>query len=87
VDSLYARLAESFTWKLAPRVTWTEKFEFYPNLENIEDFRFRFETTLAFGLVQNLTLNFSVLDIYDTQPARNVDRNELMVRSSLGLSF
>ena len=71
----------------APRVTFVEKFEFYPSLENIDDFRFRLESTLSMGLVQNLSLNFSILDIFDTKPASNVDRNELVVRSSLGLSF
>ena len=87
VESIYARLAEIVTWKIAPRVTFAEKFEFYPSLENIEDFRFRLESTLSLAIVQNLSLNFSVLDIFDTQPARTVDRNELLVRSSLGLSF
>lgn len=87
VESLYARVAESVTWKIAPKVTFTEKFEFYPSLERIEDFRFRLESTLSLAIVQNLSLNFSILDIYDTKPARTVDRNELLVRSSLGLSF
>lgn len=87
VESLYARAAESLTWKIADRVTWTEKFEFYPNLDSPEDHRMRFESTLSFGLIQNLSLNFSVLDIFDTQPAPNVDQNELLVRSSLGFSF
>jgi len=87
VESLYARAAESVTWKIGPRVTFTEKFEFYPSLESAKDFRFRLESILSVGIVQNLSLNFSVLDIYDTKPARTVDRNELLVRSSLGLSF
>jgi putative salt-induced outer membrane protein YdiY len=86
-EAVYLRFAESITWKIAPQVTFTEKFEFYPTLESIEDFRFRFESTLSLGIVQNLSINFSVLDIYDTKPARTVDRNELLVRSSLGLSF
>jgi putative salt-induced outer membrane protein YdiY len=87
VEALYLRFAENITWKIAQRVTFTEKFEFYPSLERIEDFRFRFESTLSVGIVQNLSLNFSVLDIFDTKPARTVDRNELLVRSSVGLSF
>jgi len=86
-ESLYARVAENMTWKIAPRITFTEKFEFYPSLESIDEFRFRLESTLSLAVVQNLSLNFSVLDVFDTNPARNVNRNELLVRSSLGISF
>jgi len=87
VEALYARIAESMTWKISQRVTFTEKYEFYPSLERAADFRFRLESTLSVGVVQNMSLNLSILDIFDTQPASNVDRNELMVRSSVGLSF
>lgn len=87
VEALFLRFAENITWKIAPRVTFSEKFEFYPSLERMDDFRLRFESTLSFGIVQNVSVNFSVLDVFDTRPARNVDRNEFLFRSSLGLTF
>lgn len=87
VESFYLRLAEDVTWKITPRVTLTEKFEFYPNIENTDQFRARFDATLSFGLWRNLTLKLTVLDLYDTNPARNADNNELQIRSALGITF
>jgi hypothetical protein len=56
-------------------------------VENVEEFRARAEATLSFGIWQNVSLNLSVLDLYDTQPAQNVPNNELQVRSSVGIAF
>jgi putative salt-induced outer membrane protein YdiY len=87
VESLYGRIAESIMWKISPKLTWTERFEFYPSLSSNDDFRLRIESTLSLGLSQHLSLNISVLDIFDTQPARGVDENEIMFRTALGVSF
>ena len=88
----YYRLAEDFTWKLPfsfnklPNVTLTEKLEFFPRLEEGE-YRARFESKLSFPLLKNVSFNFSILDLYDTRPAPNVNRNELQFRSSIGVIF
>jgi hypothetical protein len=47
----------------------------------------RFETTLSYELWKNLSLNWTVLDLYDSEPAAGVERNELQIRSSLGVKF
>ena len=44
-------------------------------------------TNLSYSLLANLALNFTVLDLYDTEPAAGVPRNELQFRSSLGVKF
>ena len=80
-------MAEDFTWRIFEKVTLTHKAEFFPNLEEDGEWRARFEATLSFPLVKNFTLNFQVIDIYDTDPARNVDKNELQFRSSIGVNF
>jgi putative salt-induced outer membrane protein YdiY len=87
VRQFYGRLAEDFTWKLHPRVTWIEKAEWFPSFEEAGEFRLRVESSLSFGLWQNLALKFSVLDLYDTKPARGVNPNEVLVRSSLEITF
>jgi hypothetical protein len=87
VRKVYARLAEDVTWKIHPRVTWIEKAEWFPSIEDPGQFRIRFESTLSLGLWQNLALKLTVLDLYDTQPARGVNPNEVLVRSSLELTF
>lgn len=87
VEKFYLRFAEDFTWGISQRVRLTEKLEFFPQAEDPGEFRARFECTLSFGFWQKLTLNLTVLDVYDTQPARGVSKNELQIRSSLGVTF
>src|SRR2546427_8085082 len=71
-EEFYYRLAEDMTWKLNKRFTFSEKAEFFPQVEDWGRYRARGEATLSYGLWQNLSLNVSVLDLYDTQPAHNV---------------
>jgi hypothetical protein len=82
----FARFAEDLTWKVNHHVTLTEKFEFFPELD-LESYRSRFESTLSYALWQNLSLNLTVLDLYDSKPAEDVPYNDLQVRSSLGWKF
>jgi len=98
VENFYYRLAEDLTWRINPPaittsmaaklpITFTEKFEFFPRVESFEKYRARFETSFAFPLLQNLSFNISLIDIYDTQPALNVSKNEIQVRSTIGVTF
>ena len=87
VESLYLRLAEDVTWKMTDRMTFIQKYEFYQNLEANDQFRFQLNATLSYALWQGVSLNLTALDLYDTNPAPGVDKNELQVRSSLGVEF
>jgi hypothetical protein len=86
-DLFFYRLAEIVNWQLNAKVTFDEKFEFFPRVEDIDLYRFRFETNLRYWLFTNLSLNLTVIDQYDTQPAPTVTRNDLQVRSSVGVKF
>jgi hypothetical protein len=88
-DYFSLRVAEIIAWKINPRLTWDEKFEFYPRLTSWSNFRFRAESNLAYKLnsAGNLFLTLGGVDLYDTQPAANVSRNDLQVRSTLALKF
>lgn len=86
-ENFYYRLAEDLTWKLHPKITLTEKFEYFPRAGDLSEYRARFESRLSFQLLKNLSFNFSVIDLYDTQPAPNVSKNELQVRSTIGVTF
>ena len=86
-ESFYYRLGEDVTWKPVKLMTLTEKFEFFPRAENPKEYRFRFESNLAYALWANLALNLSVIDQYDTQPATAVPKNDLQFRTSLGFKF
>jgi hypothetical protein len=86
-EKFYYRFGEDLTWKLTKSFTFTEKFEFFPQVEDVGEFRARFEATLSYGFWQNLSLNLTVLDLYDSSPANAVPRNDLQIRSSLGITF
>ncbi len=87
VENFYYRLAEDITWKITSRLTLVEKAELFPQVEDPDKYRARFDATLSFALWQNITFNLSVLDLYDTNPAQGVDNNEVQVRSMLGVTF
>lgn len=87
VENLYIRLAQDLTWKIMPRLTLNAAYEFFPQFDESGQFRTRADNTLSLGLTSNLSLNLTVLDLYDTSPARDVDNNELQVRSSVGVTF
>ena len=86
-ENFYYRVAEDFTWKAKPKMTVIEKFEFLPQAEKLGKYRFRYETTVSYALLQHVSLNLSVIDIYDTQHAVNVLPNDLQIHSSIGVKF
>jgi hypothetical protein len=86
-EKFYFRLAEDTTWKINKTLNFTEKFEFFPRVEDVSEYRMRFESTFSYGIWQNISLNLTILDLYDTQPASNVPKNDLQIRSSLGITF
>jgi hypothetical protein len=45
------------------------------------------ESTLRYPVSNHLSLNLNVVDLYDTQPAAGVDRNDLQIRSTIGVNF
>ena len=87
VESVYLRAAEDITWKITDRVTFTQKYEFFQNLESNQQFRWQLQAALAYALWEGISLNLTALDLYDTNPAPGVDKNELQVRSTIGIAF
>jgi Protein of unknown function, DUF481 len=81
------RLGELLTWKLGRRWVLDEKFEAYPRFTDFGDYRLRFESNLRYVVSNNLNLNFTVIDQYDTQPAPGVTKNDLLMRATLGVVF
>jgi len=85
--NFYYRLAEDFTWKLNAKLNMDQKFEFLPRAESFGQYRFRFETNFRFALLQNISLNLTVIDLYDSEPAKGVKPNDLQIRSAIGVRF
>jgi putative salt-induced outer membrane protein YdiY len=87
VDSLYWRIGNNLTWKISPRLTLAEKFEFFLDGADPEQYRFRLDATLSLRVLENISLNLTVLNTFDTDPAASVNKNELQIRSSIGVAF
>jgi len=87
LDSLYGRLGQDCTWKVYPKIPFTQRSSFLASLEECDQLQFRLEANLSFGIVQNLSLNLTAVELYDTRPVPGVTKNEFQLRSSLGLTF
>ena len=83
----YYRLAQELKWNINSKLTFEESFEFFPGINDFNEYRARLEAMLRYKLFSNLTLNLTLQDYYDTTPPRDVGRNELKIRSSLGVTF
>jgi len=81
------RLGELMAWKISSRLFLDHKFEFYPRFTDIGEYRMRFEANLRYLLSNTLNLNLTVIDLYDTQPATSVTRNDLLLRATLGFKY
>lgn len=86
-SSAYLRLSDDFIWKIGSRLTISKKFEYFLNGEDIQQFRLRLDAGIGYRLVDGLSLNLNVLDLYDTDPAPGVNQNELQIRTTIGLTF
>jgi putative salt-induced outer membrane protein YdiY len=81
------RIAEIFAWRVWDKLTADAKFEAFPNLGQVGEYRLRMESTLRYPVSNHLSLNLNVVDLYDTQPVQGVDRNDLQIRSTIGVNF
>jgi Protein of unknown function, DUF481 len=81
------RLEEEMWWQLTPKIRWDEKAEFFPDVEDVSQYRVRLETNLSYLLKQNLTLTLNVIELYDTALPAALSKNDLEIRSLLGIKF
>jgi Protein of unknown function, DUF481 len=87
LETFYLRLAENLTWKILEKLTLTENLGFFPQATDPGEYHARFESNLGYAFWKSLSLNLTAIDLYDTQAAPGVDRNEFELRSSLGVKF
>lgn len=59
----------------------------YPSIEDPSEFRIHSETTFDNPIDDKLSLRLSLLDDYDSEPAKNAKKNDLTFTSSLVYSF
>jgi hypothetical protein len=61
--------------------------EYTPQWDDVSQFKIRGEANLRYWLLNNLSLNLTVIDLYDTRVATGIDENDLQIRSSIGVKF
>jgi hypothetical protein len=83
----FFRLGEDATWSINSHLKLMERAEFDPRSDNVRQYRTRVESTLSYLLLANLTLDLSLLDLYDTEPAVGAAHTEFEVRSGVGFKF
>lgn len=83
----YHRFAQDLRWNLGPQFSVDEKLEYLPEFADFRSFKLRAEANLRYWLRGNLSLNLTVIDLYDTITAQGIGKNDLQVRSSIGLKF
>ena len=86
-EVFYNRLAQDLKWNLGTLFTFDEKAEYLHQVGDFQVYRLRVEANLRYWLRSNLSLNFTVINLYDTVTAPGVGQNDLQLRSSIGLKF
>lgn len=86
-ESFFYRVAEDAVWRITPKLAIDQRFEFFPGISDMQHFRIRFEGNLRYSLRENLYLNLTALDLYDNFPALGVTKNDIQIRSSIGMKF
>lgn len=88
-DYLSARVAEDASWAVSKKITLAEKVEYYPRLTSLGDYVFRVEGSANLKLNESgsIFFNTSIIDVYDTRPAKSVVPNDFQLRSSVGVKF
>ena len=77
-------------WDLADAIkdlNFVQKLTFSPKAEDWSVFRMVFEAGVSWAFYKNMTFNFTLIDKYDSHPAKNIDKNDLQLVSSIGLKF
>lgn len=86
-DVVSARIGENLVWKITEKFRVTERLQFTPNVEDVNEFRARFELGISYPLLKRVTLNLNLFDEYESRPAAFVENNQLQVQSTVGVSF
>ena len=86
-DLFHFRLAQDMKWNIGTQFTLDEKVEYLPQWNHPEEYKLRVEGNLRYWLRANLSLNLTVINIFDTLTAPGVEQNDLQVRSSIGVKF
>jgi putative salt-induced outer membrane protein YdiY len=84
---LSIRVAESLSWQVSEKLRFDQRLTFLPNVEDLADYRVRFELSASYPLFKRVTISFNAIELYDSAPPPGVDQNDLTLQSSVGINF
>ncbi len=81
------RIGENLTWNVLEKLNVTQRLSVSPDVADFGSYRIRFDLGVSYPLFKRMTINLNVVDEYDSRPPAGIDRNELQIQSTIGLTF
>lgn len=82
-----ANVGETFSTKLGGRSTFTETFNYFPNLTGPSGYRYTFNTVLSTAISRWLAWQFSLNDNFLSNPPTGIKGNDLILSTGLRVTF
>jgi YD repeat-containing protein len=82
-----ANVGEQFDAKLGSRSTFSETFNFFPNLSGPSGYRYTFNSVLSTAFYKWLGWQFSLHDNFLSNPPTGIKQNDLLLSTGLRLTF
>ncbi|MDE3110105.1 MAG: DUF481 domain-containing protein [Acidobacteriota bacterium] len=82
-----ANVGEQFDAKLGSRSTFSETFNFFPNLSGPSGYRSTFNSVVSTAISKWLGWQFSLADNFLSNPPIGIKRNDLLLSTGLRLAF
>jgi putative salt-induced outer membrane protein YdiY len=80
-------IGEEFSFKLSERVSFQERFQFFPNMSDTGEYRITFDAGVNSKLTKWLTWNITVSDRYISNPPFGSRNNDLLLTTGLGVTL
>jgi YD repeat-containing protein len=82
-----ANVGETFSAKLGSRSTFSETFNYFPNLSGPSGYRYTFNSVISTAISRWLGWQFSLNDNFLSNPPTGIKRNDLILSTGLRLAF
>jgi hypothetical protein len=82
-----ANLGEEFDTKLGGRSTFSETFNYFPNISGPSGYRYTFNSVLSTAISKWLGWQFSLSDNFISNPPGGIKKNDLLLSTGLRLTF
>ena len=82
-----ANVGEEFDTKLGSRSTFTETFNYFPNISGPSGYRYTFNTVLSTAISKWLGWQFSLSDNFISNPPVGIKKSDLLLSTGLRVTF